>query len=368
MATKTKTTKTKKVNGKKKQAIDAPRGAGSFKLNPFELVILGVDTSDPIEGTELRMLLHKHRITKPLEKDLLDSIKTSGVENAITTAKVWLPVGMTVHGRVLKTEELHVIAIDGRRRTLHTRHLCIEAGDKDGTKGSYALKVWPPKTGWNLKELAGLAIELNETSRHDDVLEKAEQAKIMVAQTQDKAWVAAKFGVDPQTIDGWFKLRSEAAPKVLDAVRAKRGGINATGATKLTRLPPSKQVEVMEEAISKGKTSTKQIEGMVRKAVAEANGVKPNERPDVTPTKRHLGGAIEVLDEGDLSFDDFVTWDKTAREVLLWVKDGVISGPRIKELAEKGAIAAKKAEKPSTEKPSTEKKAEKPEKATAGKA
>ncbi len=366
MTTKTKTAKTKKtgVKGKKKQAIDAPRGAGSFKLNPFDLVILGVDTSDPPESNDLYMLLRKNRIMRPLEQDMLDSIKRSGVEHAITTAKVWLPAGMTVRGRVLKDEEQHVIAIDGRRRTLHTRHLCTEAGDKDGTKGSYVIKVWPPKTGMTVQDLAGLSVELDVTSRHDDVLEKAEQSRIMFSRTQNKEWVASKFGVDPQTVDGWWKLRSEAAPKVLDAVKAKRGGINATGATKLTRLPPSKQVEVLEEAISKGKTSTKQIEGMVRKAVAEANGVKPTERPDVSPTKRHLGGAISVLDEGDLSFDDFVTWDKTAREVLLWVKDGVISGPRIKELAEKGALAAKKTEKP-TEK---SEKTEKPEKATAGKA
>lgn len=333
-----KPTPAKKGDGRKKQSIDAPRGSSTFKLNPFDIVILGVDTSDPPESSDLSMLLRKHRIQRPLEQDLLESIRTNGVEHAITTAKVWLPKGMTLHGKVLKAEEQHVIAIDGRRRTLHTRKLCEEAGDKDGKKGSYVIKAWPPKTSMNIQELAGLAVELDETSRHDDVLEKAEQARIMFARTNDKAWVAKKFNVDPQTIDGWFKLRAEAAPAVIDAVRVKRGGINATSATKLTRLPPSKQVEVMEEAIASGKTSAKQIDGLVRKAVAESKGVKPSERPNGAPPKRQLVAAVQVIEDSELDIpDEFVTREKAYVEILKWAHDGIISNKAIGELAKKSA-------------------------------
>lgn len=319
---------------KRKQAIDAPRGTDSFKLNPFDLVILGVDTSDPAPEDDLFMLLHRHRIAKPLEQDMLDSIKANGVEQAITTAKAWLPAGMTLRGRVLKEQEQHLIAIDGRRRTLHTRHLCVEGGDKDGKKGSYAIKVWPPKTGWTIKELAGLAIELNETSRHDDVLEKAEQARIMLARTQDKAWVCAKFHVHQQTLDGWLKLRSDAAPKVLEAVKNKR--IGGTAATKLLALPPKKQVELLDKAIESDKTSTKQIDGAVKRAVAEANGVKASERPSVAPSKRLLMAAIQVIDDAELDIvDEFITREKAYIEVLKWAHSGIVSCKAIGELAKK---------------------------------
>lgn len=316
-----------------KQAIDAPRGASTFALNPFEVTVLGVDTNDPVPGTELYMLLHKHRITKPLEQDMLDSIGASGVEQAITTAKLWLPAGMTVRGKVLKSEEQHIVVIDGRRRTLHTRELCVRSGDKDGTRRSFVVKAWPPKNGWTVKELAGLAIELNETSRHDDVLEKADQARIMVSQTQDEDWVASKFHVDVQTIRGWFKLRGECAPAVLDAVRAHRGGISASGATKLAVLPPEKQVAVMEEAISKGQTSVKQIEGLVRKMVAELKGVKPNQRPNIVPTKRKMGAMIGLIQDSELDIaDEFVTREQAWLELLMYLKDGVVSGKSIATL------------------------------------
>lgn len=329
-----KTEKTGGANGRrKKQAFSAPR-TDTFKINPFDLVILGVDTSDPAHEHDLFMLLHKHRIMKPLEEDMLASIKEGGVELAITTAKVWLPAGMTLRGRVLKEEEQHIIAVDGRRRTLHTRHLCVEAGDKDGTKKTYVIKVMPPKVGYTIRELAGLAVELNETSRHDDVLEKAGQAFIMFNRTQDKTWVASKFHVDVQTIDGWFKLRANAAPAVIDAVRTKKLG--ATAATKLSALPPKRQIEVMEEAIASGKTSTKQIDGMAKRKIAEVNGVKPSERPDVTPSKRQLTACIGVIDDSDLDIEDeFVTREKAWVELLKWVTSGVVSSKAIADLDKK---------------------------------
>lgn len=320
-----------------KTALPGSPRRDSFVLNPFEVIVLGVDTSDPLPGTDLYMLLHKHRITKPLEQDMLNSISQSGVEQAITTAKLWLPSGMTVRGKALKQDEQHLVVIDGRRRTLHTRELCVRGGDADGTKRSYGVKTWPPKTGMTVRELAGLAIELNETGRQDDVLEKADQARIMAAQTQDEDWVASKFSVDVQTLKGWFKLRAECAPKVLDAVRTNRGGISASSATKLAALPPEKQIAVMEEAIAQGKTSVKQIEGMVRKAVAEAKGVKPNERPNIAPTKRKIGVIINLIQDSELDIqDEFVTRETAWLELSRYYKDGVISNKNI-EILDKAA-------------------------------
>ena len=134
-----------------------------FMVNPFDVVVLGVDTDDPPASYDLVMNAHKNRIPAPPDDDLLASIDHCGVEFPIVSRKMWLSAGMTLHGRLLEKDEKHLVVIEGRRRTLSVRELCRRAGDPDGTKKSYVLRSWPPKNGVTIKELALLARQLPNT-------------------------------------------------------------------------------------------------------------------------------------------------------------------------------------------------------------
>lgn len=274
----------------KKQALDGKRG-NVFYENPFSLVLLGIDTSEPERGSDLFLLLHKHRISRPLSDGMLDSISENGVEKAITVAKVWLPVGMTLRGRELKRDEQHTIVIDGRRRVRHTRELCVRAGDPLGTKGSYTIKTNTPRMGMSIIDLAFLAVELNEHSEGDNPLEKAAQARLLIARTNNEERVAKSFGWGVHHLHEMLKLLGEGAPAVHEAIQ--KGDIKASPAAQLTRLPEKQQEEIVKNAVSTGKTSAAQIRGAVRRKEAENQGTPKSQLPSVKPQARDLRARLD---------------------------------------------------------------------------
>ena len=140
----------------KKRAFEGPR-EDVTRINPFSIIVLGVDTSDPPAGTDLALLLHKHRISRPFTEGMLNSISSLGVEKPITSAKVWLPAGMDLHGKKLAQDEQHAIVIDGRRRICYARELSRRNGDHDGSKATFAVRCGRPKTGMTVVDLAFMA-------------------------------------------------------------------------------------------------------------------------------------------------------------------------------------------------------------------
>lgn len=279
-----------KTTKKQKQALGGKRG-NVFHENPFDLVLLGIDTSEPERGSDLFLLLHKHRISRPLSDGMLDSISENGVEKAITVAKVWLPVGMTLRGRELKRDEQHTIVIDGRRRVRHTRELCVRAGDPLGKKGSYTVKTNAPKIGMSVIDLAFLAVELNEHAEGDNALEKAAQARLLIARTNDEARVAKSFGWGVHRLHEMLKLLGEGAPAVHEAIQ--KGDIKASPAAQLTRLPEKQQEEIVKQAVSTGKTSAAQIRGAVMRKEAENKGTPKSQLPSAKPQAKDLRSRLD---------------------------------------------------------------------------
>jgi ParB family chromosome partitioning protein len=252
--------KDKKAGGG--QLLDGMKRISSFEGAPEELVIIGVDTDD---GPEHELFDERADTKKkPLKEESVLSMMALGV---LQVAKV---VVLEIATKTDKTVKRRAVVVDGRRRVLHAR----EANRRLREKGEPELTMRiEAANGKRVSEefLALAMIAMNELRESDEILVKAAKAERMVARGIDKRKVAIAFGVVPQTIDAWLKIRS-AGPAVRKALES--GQLEATAAAAIAELPKDEQAAAVEQAVAQGggKATVANAKAVVRAAKEKKAG------------------------------------------------------------------------------------------------
>lgn len=247
------TEKTKKSGG---QLIDEAQRASIFKMRPEDVVIIGLDTDH--DSTHA---LYDERAFLPLKEETILSMQALGV---LQVAKATV---LEIATKTDKTVKRRVVMTDGRRRVLHAR----EANKRLRKMGEPEISIRiEAESGKRVSDehLSMSMIAMNELREEDLVLVKAAKAERMIQRGIDRTKVAMAFGVVPQTIDAWLRIRSASAP-VRKALG--EGLINATTAATLADLPKDEQGPALEAALSEGGGK---VTAMAARAVVRASKQK----------------------------------------------------------------------------------------------
>lgn len=242
------------------KAIDAPRGATTFKLDPDEVIVIGLDTDDGPEHPR-----YDERINLPLREETVLNFMVIGVHTPIVVCKT----------------DLGIEVDDGRRRVMHAR----EANKRLRALGEEPLVLLAlPKRGDDAFHQT-LGVVLNEHREDDGILQKIAKAKRLydrLGGDQDALHkVADSFGVSANAVKGWLKI-DELPAAVKNAV--KSGVLSAHAASQLHGLDKDERDEKLEE-LKKAHAAT----GRRATASQAAKGTK-NAKP-----KRPSGKRLAVL-------------------------------------------------------------------------
>lgn len=214
----------------------------AFRVDPFKLVIVGLDTNDGPEHE-----LYDVRVKDPIDDSFVESIIALGVIQSVRVAvREGTPYVVAGRQRVRGAREA-IARLKARNEVAEITVPCI--GERMTNDGS---------------RLAQMAIVENEHRRDDGPLAKAAKAQTLLDRGLDIARIALVFGVSVSAVQSWLKIGSLAAP-VKKAIEA--GAITSTAAAKWADLPKADQVAALELAVasSPGKrVSTKAAERTVR--------------------------------------------------------------------------------------------------------
>ena len=261
-----------------KSAIDAKRG-NIFFLDPFDLVIIGIDTQDgpdhPLypEGGPKDA---RYQVDEPMARNIL----LHGVIEDIVARKV------EIDGKDV------LVVVAGRRRTINAR----AARKMQHDNGAAELLV-PVKIVKDTDDaVMGIMVSENEHRTGIDMLAKAKQAAKLLRFGRSEEEVATDYGIDKKTLKDWLRLL-EAAPPVLKAAQAGElsPGVpfSMSAAAKLAALPRDRQegalVELREVAKSKPTGKVSQHD-----ARAVANKVAGRAKPDAGSASGIGGGNVGI--------------------------------------------------------------------------
>lgn len=202
-----------------KTAFDATR-ASIFYLNPTDIQIVGLDTTDGPEHP-----LYDQRIHIPLREETVLDIMQRGVIEPITVRK---------NGDVAQV-------VDGRRRVMHAR----EANRRLRLAGTptVLVPVLPPKKGTEAS-LTELMIVLNAHREQDDTAGEALKMQAFLNRGYTVEQVAQMFGRSEQHIKNTLSLL-DLAPQASAALAAKT--ITKSEAYALARKPREEQVRELRD-------------------------------------------------------------------------------------------------------------------------
>lgn len=207
-----------------KQAFEASRD-NVWKLNPDDLVVVGVDTEDGLNHPMV-----SHRVIKLKEdgpsEEMVESIMEFGVLQAIVVRKNGLKAEVVLgRNRTLAAREAN-----RRRKALGQEPIliqCILRKDNDPSK------------------MIGSIEAENNVRRGDDPLTRAKNASRALDMGRDRASVARDFGISAESLDNLLKLQ-DLSPKMQSAV--EQGHITPTAAVTYNDLSHEEQARVLEEA------------------------------------------------------------------------------------------------------------------------
>lgn len=263
-----------------KSALEGRRG-NVFWLDPFGVVIVGIDTEDGPDHP-LYDVTDRHQIDEGMVLSILDI----GVKETILVRKV---------ADDNEPKGYRVEIVDGRRRVLHARE-AHERAKKSGDPSTVLVPAMLDRG--NDRTLEKVSVALNSIRRDDLVMAKAEKAARMLRRNGgDYTDVAIAMGVTEKTIRTYEKLDGGAGAKLRKAIN--EGSISASAAVRLCDLPSSKQDEELKNLLEKsgGKRVT------IRKAEKAKNG-KPS-----APSKKVLKKLVQRAHE-DTAMNvspDFIT-------------------------------------------------------------
>lgn len=228
-----------------KVLLDAARGT-TFRLDPDEVVIVGLDTDDGPEHA-----LYDKRITLPLDEDMIAGIMVFGV---LTPIRVVVIEGVA-----------HVT--DGRQRVRNARE-AIARLTKRGEVAEVLIEAKAEKLGDEDRQ-AQIGIITNEHRFGDSPLIRAAKMQQLIDRGIDVKRIALLFRVSVATVQANLKLSTLSAP-VKKAIEA--GTISPTAAATLADLPKAEQAAKLEAIVATpGRAS-------VAKAKREIDPSKPRPR------------------------------------------------------------------------------------------
>lgn len=246
-----------------KQAYEAPR-LQAFYLDPFEVVIIGLDTED---GTE--HVLYDERIALPIEDADVDNVLKHGVLKPGILRKEKLPSG----------EERSVV-LDGRQRTRWARaaneRLAATYGrDSDEYRRRMIRVPYLPKQVSDASKQVSVMVAANHHKESDFVV-KAKQARRMLDRGMSAKEVAIDFAVTETAVSSWLRLL-DLSSGMRSAV--ERGTLTPSAAVQYSDLAHEEQERIIAEAERLGVklTTTKAREDRAKRARGQTS-----KNPNVT--------------------------------------------------------------------------------------
>lgn len=214
------------------QAYDAPR-LQAFYLDPFEVVIIGLDTEDGPEH-----ILYDERIALPISDQDVDNVIKHGV----------LKPGLVRKEKMADGEERSVV-LDGRQRTRWARAANMKLADTYGRDSEeYRRRMvrvpFVPKQIGDEQKQASVMVAANH-HKESDTMVKARQAQRMLDRGMSMRDIAADFAVTETAVGQWLKLLD-----LSDHMRAavERGVLPASAAVQYSDISHDEQAAVIAEA------------------------------------------------------------------------------------------------------------------------
>lgn len=205
-------------------ALDAERGATTFKLDPDQIVIVGYDTNDGAEHplvNERVLRMKREGFDRP---DLVQSLLDEGQLQNIIVRK---------NGKRSDGSDV-VECVVGRNRVLAARQIKRDL-EEAGQDAVFYLTATLRKDG---KGLAGAVEAENNVRRDDDMLTKARNAQRLLKQGYSESQAAIKMGMSLPVLQNHLRVL-ELSPRMQDAV--ERGVITATAASTFADLSHEEQ-------------------------------------------------------------------------------------------------------------------------------
>lgn len=233
-----------------KQALAGTR-MNAFGMDPWELVIIGLDTKHgPGEHP-----LYDDRIKNELRESLVRNVMVYGVIE---------PVIIRKDGDVPEV-------VDGRQRVRAAREATRRL-EREGAEG--VLVPTMVKRGEDSK-MVGISISLNELRQENSPLQKARSASRFLDLGQGEQDLSDAFGVSTTTISTWLKL-VDLSTEVQALIES--GEVSATVAVQRCHGKPRK--EQLAALRKGGKTKLGRPSGpsrpTLRKVVTELDGLVEN--------------------------------------------------------------------------------------------
>ena len=226
------------------------RGGEMFKFDPYDYVIVGLDTKDGPDHP-----LYDERINMPVPETLIRNIRAYGVLKPV----------------LFERDGDRPLVVDGRQRVRAAR--IVRDRQREAGEDEISVRGIPQRGDGSHLFAVSRAANLHQA---DGPLTQARNAQRMVDLGKSTEEIAVAFGVTEQTVGHWLSLL-DLAPAVRTAV--ERGVIKPTAAVKLRKLDRNQQVEKLGELIAGG---AKPTVSAARDRVREARGLDPV----VTPKAR----------------------------------------------------------------------------------
>lgn len=214
-----------------------------FKFDPYDYVIVGLDTEDGPEHP-----LYDERIKIPVPEALIRNIRTYGVLKPV----------------LFERDGERPLVVDGRQRVRAAR--VVRDRQRDAGEDEIAVRGIPQRGDGSHLFAVSRAANLHQA---DGPMTSARNAQRMVDLGRSTEEIAVAFGVTEQTVKHWLALL-ELAPAVRAAV--DRGSISPTAAAKLRKLDRDGQVAKLSELTAGG---AKPTASAARDQVRKERGLAP---------------------------------------------------------------------------------------------
>lgn len=241
-----------------KQALPGKR-RDSFSMNPFDIVLVGVDTEDGYGAP-----YWDARVTMPLRENIIKTMQEIGVKKPCIVTKLVFEKGKKVFGKALAEATEFPVMLDGHRRGLHARE-ATRRMRADGAPASFyvALPCLPPERGINMTTAMKIKRILNAHHEESTPIVKAYEFKQLMDLVQDEEAVAQYMDCGVAHVRETIKL-IDTTPTLFDAL--KNGALPASSGMQLASLPKTRQDEVTKLVLDSGNTSPAAVRGVVRNA------------------------------------------------------------------------------------------------------
>jgi len=240
---------------------------------------------------------------------------------------------------VISRDGEDVYVTDGRQRRAAT----IEANKRRKQKGLEPILcpcVWrngPVKD--REAKLFEISVSANELRAGDSPLERAQKMQRLEELGRDHESIAVTFGCTKQNVRNLLALL-DCAPAVQ---RAVEGGLSATVAGQLSKLPREEQVKQLEKMVKAG--VTKGAAGS--KAATTKGEIKPKSRAVPAKARERAREALSNGATGAFTFDGQIVAKAVAAAIarLDGDEDALNQWPEVAQLFEQAISKKKKGEK-----------------------